>query len=349
MQISTSDSIEDSDWDQFLSQNPYGHHEQSSRFATVRKQNYFDHFRLIAREGNSIVGGVQVLVRKTPIGSYAYISQGPVINENREDIAEQLTLALDQESIERKITKTSLYTCYPSEFLLEECQKKGFEPIQGLQSPKYTSMLDLTQDLDLLLSKMKKKTRYNIRYAEKNGIQIVRGNRSDIQEFYSTYRKTAEYKKFPIFPLEYFEYLWDVFAKDQKIILLLARQDGKALAGHSLMVSGGRIYSGWGGIDRDGPDTKANYLLQWEAIQQAKSMGLEYYDIGGISLTPENKEREFKQLFGGEICKYPEPLEKYYGKGASIRRSLFLLSQKNKWIQNKITSFERRMYGQTPY
>ena len=58
----------------------------------------------------------------------------------------------------------------------------------------------------------------------------------------------------------------------------------------------------------------APYLIQWEAIKEAKRRGCKHYDFLGIA--PENAKNhpwkgvtEFKQKFGGRTVHYPQAKE----------------------------------------
>ena len=81
------------------------------------------------------------------------------------------------------------------------------------------------------------KTRYNIRYAEKKGVEIFEGTREDLRIFQNIMVETGERDNFGIRPLEYFERMHDCLGK-QHFKLLMARHEGIIIAG----IIGAEIY-----------------------------------------------------------------------------------------------------------
>jgi len=183
--------------------------------------------------------------------------------------------------------------------------------------------VDLGPTEEILFSRIKKKARYNIRQAKKNGVKVEVGSKQHIEKFYTIYKKTSEQKSFPIFPIDYFYYIWSIFSKENKIYILLANKDDSIQSAMILIPFGDRICSLWGSTMRTKPDLKAGYILEWEAMKMAKSLGYAHYDLCGIDPTYVSSSSRFKASFGGTDFQYPNFItERYYGMFPRCKKML---------------------------
>ena len=64
-------------------------------------------------------------------------------------------------------------------------------------------MIDLSQSEDALLARMKPKTRYNVRLAERKGVKIRLGAVDDMDLLYQLYAETSIRDGFVIRSIEY--------------------------------------------------------------------------------------------------------------------------------------------------
>jgi lipid II:glycine glycyltransferase (peptidoglycan interpeptide bridge formation enzyme) len=82
--------------------------------------------------------------------------------------------------------------------------------------------------------------------------------------------------------------------------LLVAEHEGRIVGWHSFVVQGRSAY--WLGLATDDdPSAPRSYLLLWEAIQRARALGLDTYDLAGLSSDEESTGRDqFKQAFAPE-------------------------------------------------
>ena len=118
------------------------------------------------------------------------------------------------------------------------------------------------------------KTRYNIRYAEKKGVEIFEGTKEDLKTFQNIMVETGERDNFGIRPLEYFERMYDCLGK-KHFKLLMARHEGVVIAGILLVMYGNKVWYAYGASSNTKRNLMPNYLLQWEGIKYAKSIGAE--------------------------------------------------------------------------
>jgi lipid II:glycine glycyltransferase (peptidoglycan interpeptide bridge formation enzyme) len=182
-------------------------------------------------------------------------------------------------------------------------------------NPHQTLLLDLRQDEQSLLAAMKPKTRYNIKVAQKEGVEIrvlheVPIPASGEQDPFSA---SAQRAGVSTYSREYFSRLLKFFSEipgRQKITArcYAAYHQGDLLAANIMMEYGSRSTYLFGGALDKKRNAMPSYLLHWQAILDAKSRGCTAYNFWGV----ETDERhpwygfsKFKLGFGGTIEKRP--------------------------------------------
>ena len=88
----------------------------------------------------------------------------------------------------------------------------------------------------------------------------------------------------PIQPFRFFTNLWDSFIHRDMITLLLARYEGKFIAGIIVLWFERTAYYKFGASDDVFQHTRANQLLMWEAIRRAQARGCTLFDFGRTSV-----------------------------------------------------------------
>ncbi|GKX28997.1 lipid II:glycine glycyltransferase [Vallitalea longa] len=100
---------------------------------------------------------------------------------------------------------------------------------EGIQ-PRFVFKLDVDKDKDTLFKSFHHKTRYNIRLAEKKGIEIYEGNINDLKEFERIMRITGARDGFITRPLKYFQDMYESMEKQGKMKVFMAKYNvNKAL------------------------------------------------------------------------------------------------------------------------
>jgi len=96
--------------------------------------------------------------------------------------------------------------------------------------------------------------------------------------------------------------VWDALRPTGNARLLFARRpDGEAVATLFLVRSGARVVEPYGGMTADGGESRANYLLKWEAIRSSRERGATSYDLWGLAT---GGIAHFKTGFGGREVQY---------------------------------------------
>jgi len=200
-----------------------------------------------------------------------------------------------------------------------------------------TSVIDLTQDLDIIWRNMdKNSTRYRIKRAKKEGIKIRINEGYD--QFFQIYRSFIQKKGI--------KSLFDVFGVRSTNLetmkkygkLFVAEYDGEILVGTIYLKDNSNLEAWIGASKRLEVDrvkasiiSDASRLIDWEAIKYAKEKGIKEYDLGGLwskeeAETDRTKKgiNSFKLSFGGEIVtRYS--YQKIYSKICNLAYNLYNL------------------------
>src|SRR5690606_28524523 len=192
--------------------------------------------------------------------------------------------------------------------------------------PSNTLYLDLQPELDTILERMKPKTRYNIKLAQKKGVSVRIADLSDLNIWYDLYTETANRNGLYLNDIKYFKAILTTKADGTKspadVYYLIAEIDNIPLAAMFLIIAGNRSSYLYGASSNTNRNYMATYALQWFAIKLSKEKGCKEYDMFGIS--PNNDAThplyglyKFKTGFGGEFFHslgcwdYPFEKEKY--------------------------------------
>ena len=176
--------------------------------------------------------------------------------------------------------------------------------------PDNTIYLDLTKDKETLLSRMKPKTRYNIKLSQRKGVTIRSMGMEGIDIWYELYKETATRNRLFLNDIKYFRAILDARAENTDspadVKLLIAEYEGKPLAAMFLVITGNRGSYLYGASSSQHRNLMPTYALQWEAITRSQQAGCTEYDMFGISPSPDPGHPlyglyKFKSGFGGDI------------------------------------------------
>lgn len=149
--------------------------------------------------------------------------------------------------------------------------------------PEVTWVLNIQADENTLLDNMRKTTRYLIRKAQKEGVKVEQStNINDIQIFDNLYSETVQRHHFVPFSIDYLKKEFQSFIKDNQIRIFLAKYNEEVLASAMIIFWQGVAFYHQGASSNKYPKIPAAYLLQWEAIKEAKKRGCTKYNFWGI-------------------------------------------------------------------
>lgn len=262
---------------------------------------------------NSASARAQVLFRRLPLGfSIAYLPKGPV-GYDWATLWPQIDAACKQHRTVFLQVEPDLAEDDLTPELKQQMQ--GFTVEPHTIQPRSTILVDLEADEAELLARMKQKTRYNIRLAEKKGVVVRESN--DIQGFYRLIQTTGTRDGFAVHNISYYQKAFEIFSPAGACVLLGAFHEGKPLAYLMLFLSGERSWYFYGASDDASRNLMPTYLLQWEAMRWSKAHGATFYDLWGIpDASVEELEEQFtkrsdglwgvyrfKRGFGGEVVR----------------------------------------------
>ena len=194
-------------------------------------------------------------------------------------------------------------------------------PLHGLRPsgrhvyPEATRIIDLTPGEDAILAQMHSKGRYNIRIAERDGVEVRPS--TDAAAFHTLLRATAERDGFRPPSLKACEAFLGALPGS---FLLLASapastQPGPIAGLLGVAWEGTGIYY-YGASDHAHRALMAPYALQWAAMRHCKAAGCTSYDLLGVAppgagvAHPWQGISGFKEKFGGAIRTYPPELRR---------------------------------------
>jgi len=169
-------------------------------------------------------------------------------------------------------------------------------------------IIDLKKTDDQILGRMKQKTRYNIRLAEKKGVVIRSGNLNDSAMLYKMYAETSLRNGFTIRERQYYERVWEILFEAGMLEFLVAYYNEKPIAALILFHFSKRAYYFYGMSSDIHREIMPTYLLQWEAIKTAQKLGCEIYDLWGAPDVFNDRDPmwgvyRFKEGLGGEVIR----------------------------------------------
>jgi len=199
--------------------------------------------------------------------------------------------------------------------------RNGWQALPGARS---SLRLDLSPDLEHLFASFRKGTRYEIRRAEREGIQVtIARKETDCSDFVRLYAKMLSQKKFDGEDPHSLSLRLRWLVEDHRRGgLLLALEDGKLRGGAAIVRSGIRCWYVWGATSKEGK-SGAGHLLQWRAIQWAKEQGCLEYDFGGFREAMSTGPALFKRGFCDRVVHFLPP-HRYVVSESRYRVSNFI-------------------------
>ncbi|GAP15205.1 uncharacterized protein LARV_02987 [Longilinea arvoryzae] len=304
-----------SEWDEFLTHFPQVHLLQTSAWGELKIPFGWSPERIQVGDN-----GAQILFRRLPLGfTIAYIPKGP-LGKNWASLWPEIDrLCRQRHSIFLKVE--------PDAWSEQEDNYSGqlneFIPARTIQ-PRRTIWIDLSGREEDWLARMKQKTRYNIRLAQKK--EIVVRESADLAEFQRLMQTTGTRDGFGVHSRDYYQRAYELFSATGKVALLIAEYQGRGLAALMAFTSGERAWYLYGASSDEERNRMPTYVLQWEAMRWAAAHGCQSYDLWGVpdedevTLEEQFEARSdglwgvyrFKRGFGGRLMRSAQAWDRVY-------------------------------------
>ncbi len=233
----------------------------------------------------SLIGTAIISKIKARRGTFLLIQHGPIIVKDREKafsffIEEVKKIAKREKA--KFIRLNPLWKEIPQKLILSPIQENAYES---------TLKLNITPSEEDLLKSFRKTTRYLIKKAEKDEkITIEKtDNKEKLVDYFSLNKKVANRQGFVPFSNKYIEKEFEAFLGNA--LLFLGRYEGEVGAGAIVIFWGGIAFYHQAASDSKFMKHSIPYLIQWEAIKEAKKRGCFLYDFWGYvdpSLNPNH-------------------------------------------------------------
>ena len=308
-------------WNGLIASLPGAHLLQTSEWSQVKAKYGWQAMPFVwydrPSEGSepsqgSPVAAAMILKRSLPVGGFArrmcvlYVPKGPLMDWDNPALHQRVlgdlqAFANHQGAIFIKTDPdVVLGTGIPGSLeaikfsggqaVRSELLRRGWKFSQDQIQFRNTVLIDLSPSEDELLARMKQKTRYNVRLAQKKGVTVRVGSVDDLALLYRMYAETSVRDDFLIREEGYYQTVWRIFdnaSLDTRSPStsfhepLIAEVEGQAVAAVSLFYFAGQAIYLFGMSRDEHREKMPNYLLQWEAMRRAKALGCRTYNLWG--------------------------------------------------------------------
>jgi len=327
VRVTAVDASAREDYDRAVQESGKPHFMQLWGWGEVKRATGWVPYRYLAVDGAGHPrGAFTVLARRLPgLGTVLYAPTGPAVDYADREAARALLAVGADLARRRGAIFLRLDPDVPVDrgdavpLLHEMGFRRGtaataFEALQ----PRFVMRLRLAATPDETMARFESKTRYNIRYAARQGVSTrVGASEDDLRAFYDLLRLTAARQRFGIRAFSYYQELWRHLIVPGFGRLFLAEHEGRPVAGVMVFRCGDTVWYLYGGTDYEARRVMPSHAAQWAAIQWAIAEGCRIYDFRGVSgnLDPSDPHYglyRFKKGFGAELVEYIGEFERIY-------------------------------------
>ncbi|MDE9367493.1 peptidoglycan bridge formation glycyltransferase FemA/FemB family protein [Luteipulveratus sp. YIM 133132] len=303
MSLTVTSCHDPAEWDALVD-DAGGHPLQLWGWGELKARYEWSADRLVVRDGDTVVGSAQVLLRRlpAPFRSLAYVPRGPqAAPEHRGAVLDAvaaylraehkpiaLTIEPDWEEpfspLPKGETEEALAAgrATPPAPWVRDIEAAGFRRSENTGLIPRTLIVDVTRDEDTILKELSSTTRQNVRKSFR--AENVRfgevTDEADLRTILEINRETARRAEFAVHDDDYHRGIRDLMGERSQ--LLAAWEGDEPVAFVWLVVSGSTAFELYGGVSPRGMKLRLNYGLKFHAMKHVKAQGVQRYDFNGL-------------------------------------------------------------------
>lgn len=298
-------------WEEFVLSKNEANFLQSWGWGEFHKALDKQIFRTGFFENNKLVGIMLSVVEPARRGKYLTVPGGPIIDWQNKDLVNAFAQEIKQIAKENNC----VFVRVRPQLKSDDSSKNLFKNLGFRKAPMHlhaelTSQLDITKNEEELMTQMRKSTRYEVKKAIKENIKITASaDEKGIRKFYDLQIETAKRQGFVPFSYKFLHEQFKVFSESKNALLYSAYFEKKLLAQAFIIFYGKEAIYHYGASTDEGRKYHGAYLIQWEAILEAKKRRMIRYNFWGVAPQDKSDHRFaglslFKRGFGGEDFEY---------------------------------------------
>lgn len=304
IRLSTLAPDERDEWASFVHESPFGSPYGLPAYLDALAVALGGSVRtVVARRGETIVGGIAALERSMPIGRF--IAPGLLRYYNGFVLRDYETRYPSQRVARQNEVIASLAEHLAAQHYarLEIRSRSPFVDLRPLlsagwrASPSYSYVVPL-DDLDRLWSRMDQNLRRLVERARGLGFELVIGGNFDA--FYDLHAATSERKDAPVYlPRSNFRTFYETLAAQGLCELFHARApDGAVVASQLVLLGHPVTHTVSAAADADRQRTGCNPFLRWSVFERLADLSYVANDLTDAALGPVSR---FKSQLGGDL------------------------------------------------
>lgn len=295
-------------WEEFVSSQEYALFLQSAHYTTFADSRGEKWWIVGLYEDTKLIGGSLIIGVEARRGRHMMLQYGPLLNYENEKQLKVFFSFIKELALKEGFgfIRFSPFVAKTSE-RLTRLKNIGCRLAPMHILAEHTWMLDIAPDEQDLFSAMNKNHRNLIHRCEKEGVKITKTtSQVALDELNEMHNVVAKRHRFHRFSKDFIEKEFHALSTKNNAVIFEARlPDGRIDASAIIVFYGNTAayrHSASLQLDKRLP---TSYLIQWEAIKEAKRRGLKWYNFWGIAPHDADKRHpfygitHFKKGFGG--------------------------------------------------
>ncbi len=271
-------------WEDFLKSFERKSFLQSWNWGEFRKKMGEKIWRWGIYKDNYLKGIALITKVSAKRGKFLLVPHGPVAEENKKDILRKLTEEMKKLARKENCSFIRINPIWlrnkENASLFEEI---GFRRAPLHSHPESSCRLNLNSSEEEILMAMRKNTRYYIRKALRNeDIKCFKSEKEEsLKILNELHKKVSRDKNFIPFSPKYIKEEFNSFIEDNQACLFIGKYKDKVIASSFVLFWSGIGFYHHAALSPGFRKIPVSYLLQWEAIKEAKNRGCRIYDFWG--------------------------------------------------------------------